>query len=649
MNQFRAFGECGYVPLLYDIKTKSVPRSILVRYLSAPRTGIFRVLDPKIGRLFTCRAVDYRPYNPAYDPQRYIAHALPLQEGLKRRVNLHHVIPSMASAVTTHATSTSTLPELPMASSLPPPPKSLMAARRHLFAKQWRQSYAEEVELLTVFGTFNMVDRRTLPRNDFVPRAQIRFTYKENDIYEVVGFKARIVYPGNRLVDGVHYDSKETSTYSADRDSLRFLIALASQRGYQLFHIDLKSAFLHERFKDKTPLYLQALTNFDGSPEDKNLAYMLAANLYGTPQACRVYIQGAYDHLRAHGYHQCKSDQNIFTKRQPEDVISMALTIDDFLIAASSAAVYRRLLHVLSLKYRTKDLGHATRILNWTLRRPPSCPTEYHLTQPHKIQQFVDLVGMSASNPVQSPQAIGHLLYARLQGEAPLSLQHPSAPALGILRYIADCTRPDVTFITGLLARHSKDPSMRHWKALQYIGHYLKGSKNVGLHYRGVNTTLQAYADSDFAGCTDTRQSTHGNVLYYAGTPISWCSRRIKTVVISSCAAEYISNSKTGEHIVWLRSLVSEVLQKALPSTLLHNDNSAAETIAKSRGQTKKSKYIEVRWHHIKDLITRRLMDIVHIPCKTLVADVLTKFLYVTQFQFHRKQLKLTPWTTPQP
>lgn len=276
---------------------------------------------------------------------------MPLDEGHKRRVNLHYVVPLTASTVTTRVDKDA---QLPMASTLPLPPRSLAAARRHRFAHQWKQAYIEELEKLDSFATFATVPRNSLPRNTFIPRAQVTFAYKENDDGQVIGFRARIVYPGNRLISGLHYDPKETATYAADRDSVRFVIAIASQCNHRLYHVDLKSAFLHERFKGKVPLYLQPLLNFDGSTTQPhaNVVHMLAANLYGTPQACRVYINGAYAHLRKHGYKQCKSDSNVFTKKEKEGEIIMALTIDDFLVAASTPAVYRNLLRVLSLKYR---------------------------------------------------------------------------------------------------------------------------------------------------------------------------------------------------------------------------------------------------------------------------------------------------------
>lgn len=97
---------------------------------------------------------------------------------------------------------------------------------------------------------------------------------------------------------------------------------------------------------------------------------------------------------------------------------------------------------------------------------------------------------------------------ARAPDEDPLPPQYPYAAALGVLRYISDCTRPDVAFITGALARHTRDPALRHWKALQYVARYLNATKTEGLYYDGSQRTLEAFADADFADCRDTRQAT---------------------------------------------------------------------------------------------------------------------------------------------
>lgn len=174
-------------------------------------------------------------------------------------------------------------------------------------------------------------------------------------------------------------------------------------------------------------LYLQPLINFDGRPQQTDVVHILAANLTvpaGMPCVHRWRLP-APPQAR---YLQCRSDPNVFTKSEKEGKIMMALTIDDFLVAASSPAVYRNLLRVISPKYKIKDLGPATRILNWTLRRSPT--NRYHLSQPHKTQQFIDIMGMSQSHPTKTPQTPGHLFHARRADERPQPYQYPFAAAL---------------------------------------------------------------------------------------------------------------------------------------------------------------------------------------------------------------------------
>lgn len=235
------------------------------------------------------------------------------------------------------------------------------------------------------------------------------------------------------MTPGVHYEPRETATYSSDRDSVRAVMSIASQDGYELFHVDIKSAFLHEAFKGKAALYLQPLPSFDGYSQRTDYVNMLTANLYGTTQACQVYITSAYDHLRKHGYRQVLSDNSVFMKETDRGFIIMALTVDEFLVAASTQEIYNDLLDTRKLKYKVKDLGLATRILNWTITRPTPGKHHYHVSQQHKTQVFIDILGMSRSHPMKTPQAPGHPLTARRPDEPPVATS-PTASVRGCTR-----------------------------------------------------------------------------------------------------------------------------------------------------------------------------------------------------------------------
>jgi hypothetical protein len=100
----------------------------------------------------------------------------------------------------------------------------------------------------------------------------------------------------------------------------------------------------------------------------------------------------------------------------------------------------------------------------------------------------------------------------------------PYASAVGSLMYAQVCTRPDIAFITGLLARFQTNPGLKHWEAIKKVLRYLRGTKNIMLTYRKSNELkFVGYANADFAG-GDLRKSTLGYIFTLARGAISWKS-----------------------------------------------------------------------------------------------------------------------------
>ena len=67
----------------------------------------------------------------------------------------------------------------------------------------------------------------------------------------------------------------------------------------------------------------------------------------------------------------------------------------------------------------------------------------------------------------------------------------PYLSAIGALMYLANCTRPDITFSVNLLARYSSAPTQRHCNGIKHILRYLRGTINMSLFYsREIKTTI---------------------------------------------------------------------------------------------------------------------------------------------------------------
>jgi len=67
--------------------------------------------------------------------------------------------------------------------------------------------------------------------------------------------------------------------------------------------------------------------------------------------------------------------------------------------------------------------------------------------------------------------------------------------------------------------------------------------------------------DSDFVGSIDTRKSTTGYAFKVFGNLVNWMANLQSVVALSTTEVEYITASEAVKEALWLRGLVSKLLQ----------------------------------------------------------------------------------------
>nr|AAU90333.1 Putative gag and pol polyprotein, identical [Solanum demissum] len=146
--------------------------------------------------------------------------------------------------------------------------------------------------------------------------------------------------------------------------------------------------------------------------------------------------------------------------------------------------------------------------------------------------------------------------------------QKEYASIIGSLRYVTDCTRPDIAYAVGVLGRFTSKPD---WNTLS--GDYC---------------------------------STTGYVFTLGGGAVCWRSKKKTIIANSTMEAELIALALASEEANWLRDLLYQIpyFEKPIPPILIHCDSTAAIGRVQNRYYNGKSRPIRRKHSNVRSCLT---------------------------------------------
>ena len=134
-----------------------------------------------------------------------------------------------------------------------------------------------------------------------------------------------------------------------------------------------------------------------------------------------------------------------------------------------------------------KDLGEASFVLGIEIHRDRRMGV-LGLSQSAYLEKVLKKYGMHASKPTPAPivkgGSFGKFQCPKNQYEIDQMKAVSYAYVVGSLKYAQVCTRPDLSFVTGVLGRFQSNPGIEHWKIVKKALRYLQGIKGLILTYR---------------------------------------------------------------------------------------------------------------------------------------------------------------------
>ena len=197
--------------------------------------------------------------------------------------------------------------------------------------------------------------------------------------------------------------------------------------------------------------------------------------------------------------------------------------------------------------------------------------------------------------------------------------------------------RIDVKFAVKELARRMKEPRKADMANLKVLGRYLKGTKDLGhvTKLEGVEEgpagerelPLHAYCDSDYAGDTESRKSTSGEVLVLGGTVVEAnSSTQSGNPATSSGEAELRSLNHCAQSCMYIQNLAVHDFDLPVSTPRIWCDSSAALQAAKRIG-VGKMRHISFAHLYIQELVKTKQVIIAKVKGVANPADCLTKHL----------------------
>ncbi|KAG8491178.1 hypothetical protein CXB51_014420 [Gossypium anomalum] len=310
--------------------------------------------------------------------------------------------------------------------------------------------------------------------------------------------------------------------------------------------------------------------------------------LYGLKQSPRQWYKRFDSFMTSHDFKRSSFDSCVYFKKNSDDsFVYLLLYVDDMLIAAKDKGEIRTVKAQLSEEFKMKDLGPAKKILGMEILRD---------------RKASKLFNMQSAKPISTPLAAHFRLSSALSPQSDDEIEYishvPYSSVVGSLMYAMVCSRPDLSYLVSTVSRYMVDPSKEHWKAVQWILRYLRGTTDVCLQFGRTRDGVIGYVDADFAGDLDRRRSLTGYVFTIRGCAISWKATLQTTVALSTTEAEYMAITKACKEAIWLKGLFSE-LNEDLQISTVFCDSQSAIFLTKDQMFHERTKHIDVRYHFV--------------------------------------------------
>ncbi|KAK9209219.1 hypothetical protein WN944_001583 [Citrus x changshan-huyou] len=465
--------------------------------------------------------------------------------------------------------------------------------QKALCDQNWYQAMRNEYKALIKNKTWSLVPRSVEHK---IIGNKWMFRIKQNTDGSIAKYKARIVAKGFQQTEGVDYF--ETFSPVVKPCIVRIVLSLNMMNKWVVRQVEVNNAFLNGELTED--VYMRQLEGFVDVQKPGHVCKLRKA-LYGLKQAPRAWYDKLKNSLiKTWNFQNSKADTSLFFKEIHGFIILILIYVNDILITGANSKELERFISEFSRIFALKDLGTLSYFLGIEIAYAQD---NMYLSQKKYIRDLRNKADMLECKSCDTPMVTGH----KLQKEV-------------------------------------KAPTLQHILACKRVLGYLKATEDYGLKFSaGGEMKITGYTDADWACDVDDSKSIGAYCIYFGNNLVSWSSKKQTVVTRSSAESEYRALASASAEIAWIQSLLEELKIECTSLPIIWCDNVSATELAKNPVYHSRTKHIELDIHFVRDKVLARELEISYIPSEEQIADILTKPLTFTHFNYFRAKLKVHP------
>jgi hypothetical protein len=153
------------------------------------------------------------------------------------------------------------------------------------------------------------------------------FKVKHDEHGNIIRHKARLVAQGYIQRAGVDFD--EVFAPVARMESVQLMLALAAHQGWEVHHMDVKSAFLNGELKEE--VYVTQTPGFVVKGAEKKVLRLRKA-MYNLKQAPRAWNAKLDATMLVLGFQRSSSEHGVYTRSSGKSRLIVGVYVNDLII-----------------------------------------------------------------------------------------------------------------------------------------------------------------------------------------------------------------------------------------------------------------------------------------------------------------------------